>query len=224
MVFSVLSGVGLAALIACSGNSTAGAVDPSGPTEIEPQETYTGTGPVSGIKVSASIASVTLGDDCGAGAGAAKAPAAGDCAPVPDAGSGDSGFAPGGCGGGTYCQQSNVQISFTAVGGSNSAQVQVVSVKLVNATTGALVDTLTAKKPQAWNGTVYAAWDQTIKPSSELKASYDLSAPSWNSTGSTDARGLSYSTKYRLHLTLRIDGVEFTLLSTELSREPEVAT
>ena len=37
-----------------------------------------------------------------------------------------SGFAPGGCGGGTYCQQSNVQIAFTAVGGSNSAQVQVV--------------------------------------------------------------------------------------------------
>ncbi len=116
-----------------------------------------------------------------------------------------------------------MQIAFSAVGGSKNAQVQVVSVKLVNATTGALVDTLTAKKPQAWNGTVYSAWDETIKPSSELKASYDLSAPSWNSVSSTDARG-SYSTKYRLHVTLRIDGVEFTLLSTELSREPEVAT
>jgi hypothetical protein len=212
----VLGCLGVAFLACSAGIGTVGNSQPTEQAQI--------TAPTSGLQITASISSVTLGDECGDSAsGESFAPSA-DCAEAPSPADGGGGAAkkPGGCGGGSYCQQSNVQINFTAGAGNASAKVEVVSVTLVASADGALVDTLTARKPQAWNGNGYSAWDQTIKPAGELKASYDLSAPSWSKQDST--RLTSYSTKYRLHVTLRIDGIEITLLSTDLSREPAVAT
>jgi hypothetical protein len=215
----VLGALGLA-VFACTAGSTTGATS-------EPQKQAQITSPTTGLVVTATISAVTLGDEC-----AASAPSfSGDCAPAPiaDAGSEAGGGqrpAPGGCGGTSYCQQSNVQIAFTAGTGSQNAKVEVVTVTLIDAASGKIVDTLKASHPQAWVANTYAAWDETIKPAGELKASYDLSAPAWSTlSGTSDSKtASSYSTKYKLHVTLRIDGVEITLESTDLSREPAVAT
>jgi len=214
---AVVLGILGVALLACSaGTGGVGSSEPTTQAKI--------TAPTSGLTITASISSVTLGDDCGntaAGGGFA-----GDCAPAaPSADGGGAGkAAPGGCGG-SYCQQSNVQLAFNAGPGNANAKIEIVTVTLVDSATGAIVDTLTTSKPQVWNGNGYTSWDESIKPAGDLKASYDLSAPSWNKADT--ARGTSsssYSAKYKLHVTLRIDGVEVTLLSTDLSREPAVAT
>ena len=117
-----------------------------------------------------------------------------------------------------------MQIAFNADTGSQSAKVEIVSVTLLDSASGNLLDTLKASHPQVWNGNGYATWDETIKPAGDLKASYDLSAPAWSKLSASDSRLSSYGTKYKLHVTLRIDGVEITLESTDLSREPAVAT
>ena len=217
----VLGALGLAVFACTAGSTTGGTSAPQTQAQV--------TSPSSGLVVTATISAVTLGDEC------AKTPAsslAGDCAPTQIADSGAEGGggqrpAPGGCGGtSSYCQQSNVQLAFTAGAGSKSAKVEIVTVTLIDAASGKTVDTLTASHPQAWSVNSYASWDETIKPAGELKASYDLTAPAWSTlSGTSDSRTTSsYSTKYKLYVTLRIDGVEITLESTDLSREPPVAT
>jgi hypothetical protein len=201
-------GVGSLAVLACTSGTVDGASSGSSVSSVPVQQAEI-TSPSSGLGISATIAAATLGEECGGSSGL-RAPSQGDCAPSME----------GTCGG-SFCQQSNVQIAFTATAGSQSANVEVVSVTLHDSATGDLVDTLTASRPQAWSGSSYAAWDQTIKPSSELKASYDLTAPKWSTI--TSGR-TSYSTKYRLNVTLRIDGVQFVLQSSDLNREPQVAT
>jgi hypothetical protein len=205
-------------LVAC----TAGLATTSGSSI--PQQQAEVTSPTSGLQVTASIVSVTLGEECGNASGSKGAPSA-DCAPTrpADAGTegGGGGFAPGegGCGG-SYCQQSNVQIAFNAGAGSQAARVQIVSVQLIDAA-GSVVDTLTASKPQLWNGAGYSPWDETVKPAASSKTSYDLTAPSWSKM---DGNRTAYAAKYKLHVTLLIDGVQITLESANLSREPSVAT
>ena len=186
------------------------------------------TSPTSGMKVTTSIVAVTLGEECG-GASSADRSAAGACAPsdpiAPSDGGaegGGAGKAGPGCGGTSYCQQSNVQIAFSAGAGSQAARIEIVRVELLDST-GSIVDTLTASKPQAWNGGSYAAWDQTVKPAGDTKTSYDLTAPAWSKIDSSGT-SRSYSAKYKLHVTLRIDGLEIKLESNALSREPAVAT
>jgi len=218
-----LGALGLAvfACTAGSGSSTLGSSEPQKQAQV--------TSPSSGLVVTATISAVTLGDECAATNSGGFAPA-GDCAPSEPVDSGTEGGAakgaPGGCGGTSYCQQSNVQIAFTDGSGTQNAKVEVVTVTLHDSASGKLVDTLKASHPQAWNGNGYASWDESIKPAGELKASYDLSAPAWSTlSGTSDSRTTSsYSTKYKLHVTLRIDGVEITLESVDLSREPAVAT
>src|SRR5688572_25530433 len=81
------------AMFACSGGSaTVGMPVTEG--EVTSQ---------SGLTISASIIAVTLGDDCPT----ARTGAAANCADSSESSSKSSGdFAPGGCGGGSYCQQS----------------------------------------------------------------------------------------------------------------------
>lgn len=213
----VLGVLGVAAVACTVGNTSGGPGGSSGSSgssgSTVPQQQAQVTSPTSGLTITATISAATLGEgDCG-GSGLRAAPA-GDCAESADG---------GGCGGPSYCQQSNVQIAFTSEAGAQGAKVEIVSVTLHDSATGGLVDTLAASKPQSWTGSGYAAWDETLEPGAELKASYDLSAPKWSTV--TSAKGTSsYSTKYKLNVTLRIDGVEVVLQSTDLNREPQVAT
>lgn len=210
---TVLGAVGLAlaaTVLACTAGTVGSSSGSSGSTLPQTQAEVTST---AGLVITATISAATLGEECGS-SGSLRAPSA-DCAPSEDGGT---------CGGTSYCQQSNVQIAFTASTGSKAATVEVVSVTLHDSATGNLVDTLAASKPQSWSGSSYVAWDETIKPGTQLKASYDLTAPKW-STITAAAKGTSaYSTKYKLNVTLRIDGVEVVLQSTDLNREPQVAT
>lgn len=210
---AVLLGLVLMACTVGSATSSSSAV---------PQQQAEVTSPTSGLKLTTSIVAVTLGEECG-GAGAADR-ASGSCAAASDAGAdGGGGFAPApGCGGTSYCQQSNVQIAFSAGAGSQAARIEIVRVELLDAT-GSIVDTLTASKPQAWNGNGYSPWDQAVKPAGDTKTSYDLTAPAWSKIDS-NGTSRSYSAKYKLHVTLRIDGLEIKLESNSLSREPAVAT
>ena len=209
LVFCGLGAIS-AAVIACSGGVTApGAGGTSGSVVTpEPQQQAEITAP-SGLKVSASIAAASLGEECGSG-GALKAPSQKDCAE-------------GGCT--SYCQQSNVQIAFNARAGSKAAVIRISKVELVDSATGIVVDTLTASKPQAWNGSAYAAWDQNVTPGGDLKASYDLTAPKWSTIDSSTAKGTSsWSKSYKLHVTLTIEGIEVILESTDLNRQPVAVT
>ena len=191
-------------LLACSSGGT-GTIGSSGTGT--PVQNGTITAP-SGMKVDATIAAATLGEECGGSGSGLAAPS--DCASE----SGDCG------GGGFGCQESNVQIAFTSTDGSAAAKIEIVSVTLHDATDGSEVDELDASNPQKWNSTGgYTAWDESIAPKTELKASYSLSAPAWSTMKDT-----SFSRKFRLHVTVKIDGSEIVLESAELSREPAVAT
>jgi hypothetical protein len=202
----VLGALGIA-LFAC----TVGSTGTTGSTQPQQQGQLK---TLSGMTITASISAVTLGDEC---ATSAPSSISADCAPE----SGAAKAAPGGCGG-SYCQQSNVQIAFNAGAGTAGVRVEVVSVTLHDSASGNIVDTLTPSKPQAWSGNGYAAWNETIAPAGDLKASYNLTAPSWSKI--TSGGNTTYSTKYKLQVTFRIDGAEIILESTNLNREPQVAT
>lgn len=194
------------AVFACSGGTgTVGGTNGSTPVD---NGTLTST---NGLTVDATISAATLGDECASSGAPAQGDVAGKCAPS------ESGFAPTGCGG---CQQSNVQISFTSSDGSAAAKIEILAVTLHDANDGSEVDSLDASNPQKWNASGgYTAWDQTIAPKSELKASYTLSSPAWSTMSDT-----SYSRKFRLRVTVKVDGTQVVLQSAILSREPAVAT
>lgn len=116
----------------------------------------------------------------------------------------------------------NVQLAFVAGAASTSASVEVVSVTLVDATSGSVVDTLEASSPQVWNGSGYVPWNQQVTPGGDLRASYQLSAPAWSSI---DPGGRNaYSRTFKLRVTLRIDGVDVLMQSTDLNREAQFQT
>jgi hypothetical protein len=168
--------VGLSSL-ACGGGTT--------PTD-GPQEKAEITSPASGLKVTAAISSVALGDS-----------------------------------------YANVQLAFQASTATNAASVQIVSVTLVDAASGNVVDTMDAKTPQVWNGTSYVTWNQQVTPGGDLKASYQLSAPDWSTiqpSGTGTSSRSAYSTAYKLRVTLRIDGVDVLMQSTDLHREAQFQT
>ena len=192
-------------LSASSSGSNTSSSGSSGTAEPTPKQEVTVSPPSTALEVTATIIAVTLGDDCESSGGLQ----AGDCAPDAEG---------GGCG--SICQQSNMQLSFET-GAGTSAKVEITAVTLHDAKTGAKLDDLEAKSPRSWTGSAYAAWDQTLAPTSTVKASYDLSAPSWSTI--TNGKG-TYSGSYRLRVAMKIDGVAVVLESAELSREPAVAT
>src|SRR4029078_9549384 len=87
-----------------------------------------------------------------------------------------------GCG--SICQRSNLQLSFkTGANAGKTAKVEVVTVTLHDAKNGANLATLVASAPRSWNGTSYVPWTEILTSSSDVKASYDLSAPAWSKIG-----------------------------------------
>jgi hypothetical protein len=177
------------------------------------------SGPVvsgGGLQVTLAIASATLGDEGCAPAVSSREPApsgltAGDCAQDADG---------GGC---SYtCTPSNIQISMTAGSSGSAATVTVTRVVLVDGTSGAEIQVLSASAPSAWNGSSYASWDSILRPSANVKASYPLSSPTWSSLSSS-ARD-AYSKPYRIQVTVDVGGTKSTLSSEQLTRPAVLAT
>jgi hypothetical protein len=193
-----------AILFACSGGTGTIGGPGSSATPVDNGQLTS----ANGLSVDATIAAATLGDECGGTAGAPSSDFAGKC----DSESGGS------CG--SYCQQSNVQIAFTSSDGASSAKIEIVAVTLHDAGDGTELDQLETSNPQKWSTSGgYSAWDETIAPKTDLKASYTLSSPAWSTMSDQ-----SYSRKFRLRVTVKIDGTQVVLQSAILSREPAVAT
>lgn len=171
----------------------------------------------SGLAVTASISAVALANDCPTAAGAA-APRA-DCAAVSDAG---AGLVPT-CG--SICRQSSVQLALTAGAGTTTARIAVMNVRLLDAATGAPLETLTAREPQRWSEatSAYLTWDESLPHDTSLRVMYKLSAPTWSTLGSATDR-FAYTRRYRLEVVITVDGVARTLRSEEITREPEIVT
>lgn len=122
---------------------------------------------------------------------------------------------------------SNVQMAFFASDATAPAAISISKVLLVDAKSGQTVDTLEASSPSVWNGRSYEKWNESVTPGGDLRASYQLTTPDWSAIDADAKRTTSissYSTPYKLRVTLRIDGTEVTIESGELQREPEVAT
>ena len=159
-----------------------------------------------GGHVVASLSSVTLAQDCPAAAGA---PRQGD-------------FAEGICaessGCGSLCRQSSMQLAFVSTA-SAASQIKIVAVRLIDPTTGAVLETLTSRDPQAWSVDKYISWNEILAPNGDLKVTYKLSAPSYSSFSSSR----SYAMVYRVEVDVSVDGDVRTLVG-EASQEPEVVT
>jgi hypothetical protein len=121
----------------------------------------------------------------------------------------------------------NVQIAFFASDATSAASIAITKVILLDAKSGATVDTLEASSPGVWNGRLYETWNEKVTPGGDLRASYALTTPDWSTieSGAKRTTGTgSYSITYKLRISMLIDGTEITLESEELQREPEVAT
>ena len=121
----------------------------------------------------------------------------------------------------------NVQMAFFASEAKAPASIAIINVILVDGRTGDTVETLQASTPGIWNGHAYETWNEKVTPGGDLRASYTLSAPKWSAidgTGSRNSEATSYSTPFRLRITLRIDGSDVTIESGELQREPQMVT
>lgn len=166
-----------------------------------------GPGPEGGISVAASISSASLAEDCGARA-EPGAPGLTDC----------DGDCP------SFCQQSQMQILFEASAGERNAIIEVVQVELLDGESGEELQTLEPRDPQVWDETeAYGEWLGLIAPSETLRTSWSLSAPDWATIGGGEPWS-TYGMRFRLRVTLRIDGRLRVIESAEISREPEVAT
>jgi hypothetical protein len=195
----------LAILVACASTSTSQNVTPDG----------TLASPTTGAQIKVALAAARLGaENCTHDESqdvAKKSCAAQD----PDAG------APRGtglCGG--PCVFSNVQLDFTASATGQTAHIQIVSASLVDASTGAEVQKLSAYTPLDWNGTAYVAWDENVASGTEVKASYTVSPPAWSQI---DPSG-SYSRQYAYRIVVGLDGATVTVVSPAMTRDPPVAT
>ncbi len=169
--------------------------------------------------VTAAISAATLGNDCSGSSGAF----AGDCAEPPPASSSDAGTGAaerGGCGGG--CQQSNVQLALTNSGKAKAA-IAVVEVHLLDASTSERLDDVDAKNARVWGGSSYTPWDSSLAAGGNAKVTYDMTQIDWTKIGGGNPWN-TYSRRYKLEVVLRVDGADRTLVSGELSREPEVVT
>jgi hypothetical protein len=169
--------------------------------------------PTSGLDVDVALASAHLG-----AAGCTHDESTGlrtqSCAALPP----DASVGTGLCGG--PCDYSKIQLSFKGGTGGSTAHVTISKAAILDAVSGAELQSLNVYTPLVWNGVQYVAWDENIAPSSDLKTSYTLSPPNWTGVDPTN----SYSRKYRVRVDLSIDGALLSLESDVLTRDPPVAT
>jgi hypothetical protein len=74
------------------------------------------------------------------------------------------------------------------------------------------------RKPKIWKADGYGAWDETILPKTDVKASYKLSLPNWSQVQGK-IEGNTYNTMFKLEADIEIDGVPKTIRSGDVVRE-----
>jgi hypothetical protein len=191
---------------AASGDQPGTPGQPGQPGQSDPT-----SAPTPDLKVTVALASVRLGDEnCTHDESLDIMPKS--CAALTDASPRGTGI----CGG--PCKFTNVQLSFTSTKDGAPSKVTIVGASLLDAATEKEVAELSAYTPLAWNGAQYVAWDENVAAGAQVKASYTLSPPPWSKLGGT------YSTQYRVRVTVNIDGSVVTVESDALNRDPPVAT
>lgn len=164
--------------------------------------------PTSSLDVEASIASVTLADDCGDARPGEPGLWAGDCAEdSPDCG---------------FCTQTAVHVAIDAGEGDTAVPFEVIAVRL-RAMDGTLLDELDPRSAQIFADDGYTAWDERIAPGATLQIRYETSSPDWSAIGGGNAWE-TYGMQFRVEMVVRIDGVDRTLELAPASREAEIVT
>jgi len=77
-----------------------------------------------------------------------------------------------------------------------AAKIAIRTITLFDAEDRQDLDRSTRANPRPWSGNGYAPWSEVLEPSSEVKATYDMTAPKWATIGD------SYQTQYRLTVTI----------------------
>jgi len=149
---------------------------PSPPPSTSPAKTVA-------AKVTISMTSATLADDCGA----PPPPKAKSATWVKDqadvkADMADTRFKSKAR---RSCEQSSMQLSVKSAASGAPATLTVKKVELFD-DQGTMIGELTPRDPGVWavDGTSYNAWDQTVAPGTELSVSYALSQPPWGTVSS----------------------------------------
>ncbi len=211
---NILMLLGFPLAVACASGASGPNPDPK-PAHVQEGRVVS---PTSGLDIGVALASAHLGaESCTRDESADLTPKS--CASLPlDAGAPQPKRGTGICGG--ACDFSSLQIAFTPGSSGQAAHVKVTSASLLDASTGAELQQLSAYTPLAWTGTQYRPWDEIVSPSTALKASYTLAPPAWSTVDTTN----SFSRQYKVRLVLEVDGASITLESDALNRDPPVST
>ena len=114
-----------------------------------------------------------------------------------------------------------MQLAFTNAGNLESG-IEIRAVRLIDKNSKKVLETLKSRDPQMWNADKYTAWNEVLPSITVLKATYKLSAPSYNYPAAFDSNRSAYQ-PYNVEVDVAIDG-EVRTLQAEATREPEVAT
>ena len=176
------------------------------------------------LAVSATIAAVTLADDCGHAAAPAQLRRVAATAPAGDMAAGAC--APGAnCTWRRACRQSTMQLTLTSGERGETTEVGIVRVELIEKDSGIKLGLLVPREPRMWTENGYQPWDQRLAPRQSLQVMFDLSAPDWGPVGGIfQAQGKTF----RLAVTISVNGVESTIEKTvhspDIMIEPPVVT
>lgn len=184
-------------LLVCALASLQGCADSQQATDSTTQQP-----PLEEQGLSARVASVSLGDQCGGSTGGRDIAA--DC---DDAG---SCFAP--------CEPSHLQIRYTSDGPEEAVDVEVLQVRLLLADGESFVQLMSATNPTFWDGEQYSQWPGVLDPDDRVMASYELRSPDWSQV---DA---SWDTAFIVEVDVVMNGQVVTVRSAEVTREPLIAT
>jgi hypothetical protein len=171
--------------------------------------------------VAITLASVTLGDDCGDAAvippPARRAPSK----PMPPADEAP-GAAPRHYR--MHCDQTSMQLAVRSTGGDHATTIQVKKVELLDKA-GAVLGELESRMPTRWTDDGYVEWNQTVEANQTLQASYALSSPDWNKL--TGSRWNAHSKTFQLRVTLVVGSKDRTVEKQSITPamlEPPVPT
>jgi hypothetical protein len=161
------------------------------------------------------LASINLGDDCGAAVTETSAKTAPvDAQDIP----------PGDAGRSFACIQTTMQLQIMN-NGSEPTAIRVKRVELLDAG-GKVLDDLTAQRPNAWEPatSTYVAWDQVAKGGA-VQASYQLIGLDWNKV--PGGRWEAHTKTFTLRVTVAVGDSERTVekkATAPAMIEPDVVT
>lgn len=165
-----------------------------------------------------SLASVTLGDDCG---GSLPAPARSKADAEADDqdrhGDSDDMVDRG-------CTQTSMQVSITTHPRlAKATRIKIKKVELLD-DRGRRLETLVATRPSTWTGKAYTPWNEAVSANQRLVTSYVLSTPSWHKLG---GRRTAHTRKFQVRVTVAVGTKDRTIekqATTVAYMEPDVDT